>query len=126
MLYLQQSLSGIGYLTGKLHLLCCNVYITDKELLANDKLLKIDLWHQRLGHLNVKQLKEAISELNVNNVESGLDLCESCTKGKMHKLPITPNATPISTTRKLQIVHSDLCGPMENGNKWKQVFCDFY
>ena len=125
----EQSLCGIGYLTGKLYLLCCNVYIADKGLLANDKLPKLDLWHQRLGHLNVKQLKEAISELNVNDVESGLNFCESCTKGKMHKLPITPNATPMSTTRKLQIVHSDLCGPMESvslgGSKYFVTFIDY-
>ena len=124
----EQSLCGIGYLTGKLYLLCCKVYISDKGLLANDKLPKLDLWHQRLGHLNVKQLKEAMSELNVNDVENGLNFCESCAKGKMHKLPITPNATPMPTTRKLQIVQSDLCGPIESvslgGNK--TVFCDFY
>ena len=66
--------------------------------------------------------------MNVNDVESGLNFCESCTKGKMHKLPITPNAIPISTTRKLQIVHGDLCGPMESvslgGNKYFVTFID--
>jgi len=101
-------------LNGKLYRPCCDVYEGDKSLLTNhdQKVSSFDLWHQRLGHLNKKQLKMAISDLLAIN-DIVLNFCESCIQRKMHKLPIKLNDNGISSTRKLHTVHGDLCGLME-------------
>ena len=49
----------------------------------------IDLWHQRLAHVNVKQILQLVDN------STGIDLppnekqrfCEACVKGKIHRLP---------------------------------------
>ena len=64
------------------------MYEGDKSLftVSNEKVLSADLWHQRLGHLNAKHLKTAISGLSTVN-DDALNFCESCVQGKTHKLP---------------------------------------
>ena len=71
------------------------------------------VWHERLGHINVKTLQEMVkkglvSEVNMSNVDKFL--CEACLYGKQHKLPFKKGSH-----KKMQPgerVFSDLCGPM--------------
>ena len=75
----------------------------------------IDLWHQRLGHLNGVKLKEMATYDMVKGmkVAKGEDLsfCEDCVEGKTTKQPYQ-SVGEIRSVRKLQCVHSDVCGPM--------------
>ena len=41
----------------------------------------------------------------------GNQQCEACVKAKMHRVPV-PKASRNRSSRPLQLVHSDVCGPM--------------
>jgi hypothetical protein len=79
---------------------------------------RLVLWHQCMGHLNVQSLK------TLPSLVSGLDLpkwhgdslpieCEGCILGKQHRHSF-PKDGATRATKVLEIVHSDVCGPMKN------------
>ena len=80
---------------------------------------KADLWHQRLGHINEHQLKEMVRRELVKGVEipksMGISFCEKCVEGKMSRKTFK-SVGEIHWTRRLQRVHSDVCGPMPTGS----------
>ena len=43
---------------------------------------------------------------------TALSFCEGCLAGKMCRKPF-PTGGEIRSTRKLQLVHSNVCGPMQ-------------
>ena len=59
----------------------------------------------------------------------GLSFCEPCVKGKQHRKPFQ-SLREIRSTRKLQCIHSDVCGPMPTeslgGKKYFVSFIDDY
>ena len=75
--------------------------------------LKESIWHHRFGHLGA----QGMQELAKNNLVSGLDydwkhepgLCESCVKGKSHRLPFRCSAGK-RAKHPLELIHSDVCG----------------
>ena len=75
---------------------------------------KADLWDQRLGHLNEHQLKEMVSQ----DLAKGMDIpmsmeisfCEKCVERKMSRKTFK-SVGEIRSMRRLQRVHSDVCGP---------------
>ena len=76
-----------------------------------------DLWHQRLGHVNAKYLsdlclKEMVTGMKLPK-ETQLSFCEGCVKGKMHHQPFKSVGESHRSSRKLQLVHSDVCRPMD-------------
>ena len=80
-------------------------------------------WHRRLGHLNFKDLINAqrsgiLEGLNFGQVEGKLE-CDICVQGKMTRTTFPKNSE--RKTDLLEIVHSDVCGPMrvESLNKAK-------
>lgn len=77
---------------------------------------KINEWHTKLGHINEKDLKHALKNktidgLNFNSNET-LGECEVCIQSKMTKLPFPKQNSP-KDLDFLEIVHSDVCGPMK-------------
>ena len=93
------------------------------------------LWHDRLGHLNAQQmmqlrgvqLAEGASELPSGITTDSL-ACESCIVGKARRAPM-PHAATHRATRCLELVHSDICGPMRipsimDGNIYLISFID--
>ncbi len=48
----------------------------------------VNLWHRRYGHLNVPSLarEELVYGLKIDDSKDA-DVCESCIKGKIHRLP---------------------------------------
>lgn len=86
-------------------------------------------WHRRLGHLNVRDMKEAIR----NGTIRGLELseipkeqfeCEICEKGKMSRTPFPKKSE--RKTELLEIIHSDVCGPMRTESNGKaKYFVEF-
>ena len=78
---------------------------------ANDD--KLVLWHCRLGYLNVKSV-QALRGMDIAQSRAAPSsfICEGCIEGKQHRLPFPVNgATP--ATKPLELVHSDVCGPMK-------------
>ena len=74
----------------------------------------LTLWHQRLGHVNEKRLKTAVNKHLITGVEyvnGDLPFCEACVQGKQTREPFKGSAD-VQSTEKLQLVHSDVCGPM--------------
>ena len=78
---------------------------------------KIDesvVWHKRYGHFNLKSLKfiqeagmfEDMPEITIN-----AQTCESCELRKQHRKSFPQNMSK-RATHKLELVHSDICGPM--------------
>lgn len=82
----------------------------------------IALWHKRLGHVRLGNMKF----LNIK-VPSGLK-CKVCIRGKQPRSPFLNEGT--RATKKLQIVHTDVCGPLKvksiGGCRFFVTFIDDY
>lgn len=75
---------------------------------------KAELWHHRYGHLSYKGLHTLCSKDMVVGLPDIGDVkvtCEACVKGKHHRVPF-PKQSKWRATKKLELIHSDLCGPI--------------
>ncbi|KAG8480148.1 hypothetical protein CXB51_024926 [Gossypium anomalum] len=86
------------------------------------------LWHQRLGHANFKSMARMVSKEMVENFTKSVqneNVCEVCQMGKQARLPFPTNTTWRASS-KLELVHSDVCGPMRteslSGNRYFILF----
>ena len=73
------------------------------------------LWHKRLGHFNYATLKNMVDlqiALGLPEIQELGDVCEACKLGKQTKSDFNNNT--FRTSSKLQLIHTDLCGPMHN------------
>ena len=121
---------GLGSAVGKLYKLDCEVQKPSVERATIADSSKIDLWHQRLAHVNHNQLRQLKSAEGVDvQQEEKQSFCEACVQGKMHQLPHKP-LKEIKSKEKLQLVHTDVCGPMQTqsfgGNRYFITFTDDY
>lgn len=88
----------------------------------------LDIWHRRMGHLNVHSLSKLKNGLvsGVHFKESVIGNCAVCAKGKQFRLPFPKNGHRANEV--LEVVHTDLCGPMEEaslgGSKYYVSFTD--
>lgn len=79
---------------------------------ATSALSSADIWHQRLGHLNMTGMcRLRMHVCGVVFQEETHKKCEACLKGKLAAEPY-PAASSSKTTEPLQLIHSDVCGPM--------------
>lgn len=91
-----------------------------------------DLWHKRLGHFNLKTLeymfKNKLAE-DLGEIVSYSDPCPSCSLGKQSRKPF-PKTALKRATRTLELLHSDICGPMSTkslgNNLYFVLFIDDY
>nr|GEX50960.1 retrovirus-related Pol polyprotein from transposon TNT 1-94 [Tanacetum cinerariifolium] len=102
-------------------------------LMAKATLSQAWLWHRRLSYLNF----DTINLLSKNDIVVGLPklkfikdhLCSSCELGKAKRKSFHSKDTP-SSKRWLQLLHTDLCGPMRvtsiNGKRYVLVIVDDY
>lgn len=128
------TLEGMGSLAGKLYHLRCEV-ISGKEnaSMVSEDLPEVDLWHQRLGHLNQQQLNTLVDRGLASGIKlsttSKLSFCEGCIEGKMQRKPFKPLIHQQSK-KKLELVHSDVCGPLQvesiGGSRYFVTFIDDY
>lgn len=98
-----------AYLRGSVYLLETKqeeVYATRTETQEDQ------IWHRRLGHLNRKGmtllkrgLVKGLKDINISSKN-----CEACVKGKQSRL--TFKSSNKQANHPLDIVHSDICGPM--------------
>ena len=128
-------LLGMGTAASKLYYLDCHTVALDHVTVVSrpQSANTADLWHQRLGHLNGGQLKEMVTHnmmmgMKIPKAED-LSFCEKCVEGKMAKIPFK-SVGEIRSVRKLQRVHSDVCGPMPTvsigGRRYFVTFIDDY
>lgn len=126
----------------------CKVITKDKEVIAtgnhvdgmfqlktsNHKALagkaqenQVQMWHKRFGHVNNDILKKMASGA-VDGIcfEPCNFECVTCYKGKFARYPFYE--TTNRTTDLLELIHSDVCGPMEcpsfAGSQYMLIFVD--
>ena len=125
---------GMGSLVGKLYQLGSEPVVQEQVSVASDAdSCTNNLWHQRLGHVNEQLLQEMVNKELAKGVtiskSAKLSFCEGCIEGKMHRKPFKA-VREILSKRKLQCVHSDVCGPMPKesigGKKYFVTFIDDY
>ncbi|KAK8913818.1 hypothetical protein KSP39_PZI024059 [Platanthera zijinensis] len=99
---------------------CLSAVVDDKSM----------LWHHRFGHLNFGALTEMGRSQLVRGlpvVEKTEKLCEGCIFGK-HSRSSFPKDGAWRASRPLQLVHSDVCGPMRTtsigGSRYILTFTD--
>ncbi|CAA6675444.1 unnamed protein product [Spirodela intermedia] len=87
-------------------------------------------WHARLGHVNMTALRKMAREELVRGLPAvgQVDqLCEACLAGKQKRSPF-PQQGEYRARRVLELVHSDLCGPIApetpNGSKYFLLLVD--
>jgi len=98
--------------------------------IANTITSNYEIWHRRLGHPShnalIKMKDELLEGIKVDAISQ--NVCISCIKSKQHRLPFKSSTK--RTTQPLQLVHSDLCGPMQHksfdGSRYFLTFIDDY
>ncbi|GBP45102.1 Retrovirus-related Pol polyprotein from transposon TNT 1-94 [Eumeta japonica] len=89
-----------------------------------------EVWHRRLGHVNSQYLNKMQDAVEGLTIDSKIDIskssCVACCEGKQSRLPFPKEGS--RSTELLHIVHTDLCGPMENrsigGSRYFMLFID--
>jgi len=71
------------------------------------------LWHERLGHLNYGKMK-VLSKMVVGlpHISSSKGVWEGCVLGKHHR-DMFDKGKAWRAKEPLQLIHSDICGPLE-------------
>lgn len=74
------------------------------------------LWHMRMGHLNISDVKKlpGCSDGVALTQDQSNVTCTHCMEGRQARLPFKNVGS--RATRPLELIHSDLCGPMENAS----------
>jgi hypothetical protein len=83
-----------------------------------------ELWHKRLGHLGHDNLERLVRDDLVKGInlkpcafrEEKHDVCDPCARGKQQRLPF-PERGSSQTTRVLELVHTNICGPITPATK---------
>ena len=86
------------------------------------------IWHARLGHIGQERMTRLAKEGRIGNLAKvTLSTCEHCLVGKSKRKPFG-KATRASFP--LQLIHSDICGPMnvraKHGGFYFITFIDDY
>ena len=91
------------------------------------------LWHRRLGHVNMRNLKLLLKDdhvIGLTDVDFERDrVCSACIAGKQ-KGKAHPSKSIVTTFRPLELLHLDLFGPSNydtlGGKKFGLVIVDDY
>jgi len=91
------------------------------------------LWYKRLGHASLSLLNKLISKDLVVRLPSTKynddKVCDTCARGKQVRTSFKLK-NRVSTTRSLEMLHVDLCGPMRitsrGGKRYVLVIVDDY
>ena len=89
-----------------------------------------ELWHRRLGHLNIsclKLLQEQEMVMELPEIKAVKEVCEGCVLGKQCREAF-PKEASTRASIPLELIHSDICGPMQTttkaGNRYFITFID--
>jgi len=89
--------------------------IVDSAFASSTLPMDASLWHRRLCHHHYRGIErmttqQLVSGLLISSKLTPDPICEPCLSGKMHANPFPPSQS--QTTCPLQLVHSDLHGPL--------------
>ena len=111
----------------------CN-YSSDAPIVSSKAFLSnIDEVHLKFNHLNEKDLLRLVKENLTTDLtidcNSKLSCCESCLIGKSRK-GTTPKVSTFKSTRIGELIHTDVCGPInpkgKSGARFFLTFVDDY
>ena len=90
------------------------------------------LWHFRFGHIYAYAFRRAFTQQMVDGLPDVKPLegrCIPCIRGKQHR-EVFPKTASRRATLPLELVHTDLCGPMSEdslgGSKYFMLIVDDY
>lgn len=118
---------AMGTLVGKLYYLDLKSSVHRANLVISNT---HTVWHRRLAHINHNTIKrmgreQLVTGADLSSINVGI--CDPCVKGKMTRKSYQ-NRDDIKSTRPLELIHSDVCGPMENvslgGSRYFVSFID--
>ena len=108
-----------------------NLILSPRHAAAATSIVPITLWHRRLGHLNLRSIRELTARADITIATSPTDtsafdsICLPCLQGKKKKeISHLPQER---ASRLLEFIHSDLSGPHDTSfadNKYFVVFID--
>ena len=119
--------------SGKLYLLQCKMTMENAKQASEKQDAR--LWHARLGHIPMSKLKmltKCVDGINIKEIHDDTSghICEACTSGKMTVESFPKSKREIKSSNVLEIVHSDIIGPMEiesfGGSRYIVTFIDDY
>lgn len=111
--------------------LCCSLYKTHAvicvgQMNAVEDDASPNLWHRRLAHVSEKGLNMLAKKSLIPLAKGKINPCDYCLFGKQHRISFQKSSR--RRNNKLELVHSDVCGPMEveslGGNKYFLTFID--
>jgi len=89
-------------------------------MLDDAAVASLNLWHERLGHINVAGVNRIIKNKIINGLKCSSmavkDVCEQCVYLKAAMTPMR-SAGGGRVSKRLQLVHSDLGGPMSEPSR---------
>lgn len=94
---------------------------------------ELDEWHNKLGHLNERDLKNMVKNELVHGLKLDTDqkltTCHVCIREKQTRAPFPKSGVGNDRTQDLlEIVYTDVCGPMRHqshsGKKYFVTFID--
>ncbi|KAK2428549.1 putative mitochondrial protein [Trifolium repens] len=115
----------------------CYLWMPQEEALTSTCLVttedEVQLWHQKMGHLNLKGMKKVISLEAIRGIPKLKivegKVCGECQIGKQVRMshPMLEHQT---TSKILELLHMDLMGPMQveslGGKRYVLVVVDDY
>ena len=105
------------------------IFVSEEVNSAKDE-NDLDLWHKRLGHVGKGMIKRLVEHVEGMSIEHDDNTdCDVCSQTKMVKKSFGNSER--KTTKPLELVHSDISGPMRtltavHQEKWAISFIDDY
>ncbi|CAA7049764.1 unnamed protein product [Microthlaspi erraticum] len=103
-----------------------------EEAMNASKQQEMEIWHKRLGHVRngrLQQMQDKYLVKGLPKFQVTKEVCEACNLGKQSRKSF-PKKSQTKTQAKLEIVHTDLCGPMQHkyleGSRYFLLFLDDY
>lgn len=88
-------------------------------------------WHRKLGHLSYShmcKLQKFVGNISLNGDKNAIAKCIPCLQGKQPRESFKHSEVTIKTKSVLELVHSDVCGKMNNtsigGSSYFVTFID--
>ncbi|CAM8944616.1 unnamed protein product [Rhodiola kirilowii] len=107
------------------------IYTVDPEFIPEEDLCLASitedsiLWHKRFGHASMKLLHKLHQKdlvVGLPKVESAFEqICSACATGKQARTSF-PSKQAISTCAPLDMVHMDLCGPVNVVSRGENMY----
>ncbi|KAF2887941.1 hypothetical protein ILUMI_18233 [Ignelater luminosus] len=122
-----------GYLLIKAHADCSDglyrLEANGSKYLANAVYIdQEELWHKRLAHLNRRSMTILKNKMVTGReYNGGGNPCVPCINGKQTRTPFNKSKKGNRASKVLELIHSDLCGPIEkscSGARYLLTFID--